>query len=75
MKSDWDRSSGKYRRSKSLTLFRTSADTKFRSSAQVNAMLGLKFVEYVIPGEKFKRKANKDNSVTGIQINGCPVGD
>jgi hypothetical protein len=25
-------------------------------------MLGLKFVEYAIPGKKFKRKANKEDS-------------
>jgi hypothetical protein len=32
------------------------------SSAQVNAMLGLKFVEYAIPGKKIKRKASKEDS-------------
>jgi hypothetical protein len=35
----------KYRHSKCPTLFQTSADTKNRSSPQVNAMLGLKFVQ------------------------------
>jgi len=51
-------------------LFRTLADTKNRSSAQVNAVLGLKFVECAIPWKNVKRKAD-----TGIQINGHPVGD
>jgi hypothetical protein len=38
-------------------------------------MLGLKFVQYAIPGKKFKQKAKKEDSDTGIQINGHPVGD
>ena len=48
--------------SKCPTLFQTSADTKNRSSPQVNAMLGLKFVQYAIPGKKFKQKAKKEDS-------------
>jgi hypothetical protein len=38
------------------TLFRTLADTNNRSSAQVNAVLGLKCVECAIPGEKSSEK-------------------
>jgi len=41
-------------------------------SAQVNATLGLKFVEYVIPGKKSNKKLTK-RTRTGIQINGHPV--
>ena len=45
-----------------VTLFRTLADPKNRSSAQVNAVLGLKFVECAIHRKKVKRKADTEDS-------------
>jgi len=43
-------------------LFQTLADTKNRSAAQVNAVLGLQFVECAIPEKKVKRKADTEVS-------------
>jgi len=50
-------------------LFRTLADIKNRNSAQVDAMLGLRFVKGRVTGEKLTEDS------AGIQINGRPVGD
>jgi hypothetical protein len=44
------------------------------SSAQVNASLGLKFVECAILGKTVKRKADAEDFVW-MQINGHSVGD
>jgi hypothetical protein len=43
-------------------LFWILVDTKNRNIAQVDATLGLKFVEGVIPGEKVKRKTATEKS-------------
>ena len=43
-------------------MFRTLADTKNCSSAQMNAVLGLKFVECTIPKKKVEQKADTENS-------------
>jgi hypothetical protein len=57
-------------------LFCTLADTKNRSSAQVKAVMSLKFVECAIIRKKVKRKADtEDYMYAGMQINGCTVGD
>jgi hypothetical protein len=40
----------------------------------VNAVLGLNFVECSIPGKKADTEPSEDSD-TGIQINGRPVGD
>jgi hypothetical protein len=57
-------------------LFCTLADTKNRSSAQVKAVMSLKFVECAITRKKVKRKADtEDYMYAGMQINGRTVGD
>jgi hypothetical protein len=43
-------------------MFRTLADAKNCSSAQMNAVLGLKFVEFTIPKKKVEQKADAENS-------------